>query len=77
MRIINIAIYVVFGIIVAVPQLLICVFILSHYSKSKWFCRKLGWHKDVINTGFDGCSLHGKCNRCGEELLQDSNGDWF
>ena len=42
-----------------------------------WFCRRIGWHLRPNEIGFDGCSLNGICPRCGKEVLQDSQGNWF
>ncbi len=36
----------------------------------------LGWHKVTNIIGYDGCSNHGVCDRCGKECLQDSQGGW-
>lgn len=41
------------------------------------FWCKLGWHKIIKIIGFDGCSIHGICKKCGKELMQDSQGGWF
>lgn len=42
---------------------------------ASWRCR-LGWHRP-ITTGFDGCSIRARCERCGYEGLLDSNGTLF
>ena len=41
-------------------------------------CGILKWHNgnDGIRT-FDGCSVHAKCSRCGKQVMQDSQGNWF
>jgi len=44
--------------------------------QTPFFC-KIGWHKVKEATEFDGASLHGICMRCGKELMQDSQGNWF
>lgn len=65
---------------IAVLILSITLFILmiiSRFSKSTWFCKIFGWHKAPIVQGFDGCSFNGICPRCGEYVLQDSQGNWF
>ena len=42
------------------------------------FCRVLGWHlSPQQGQGFDGCSFTGICPRCGKQVLQDSQGNWF
>jgi len=43
----------------------------------RWFCDKMGWHLPPEWRGFDGCSFTGVCPRCGEKVLQDSQGNWF
>lgn len=50
---------------------------INYFSKSKWFCTFWGWHKAPNSLGFDGCSLKGTCPRCGEKVMQDSQGNWF
>lgn len=42
-----------------------------------WFCRVLDSHKQPLEIGFDGCSMTGRCPRCGKRVLQDSQGNWF
>ncbi|MCK5017811.1 MAG: hypothetical protein KAS32_12180 [Candidatus Peribacteraceae bacterium] len=43
----------------------------------KWFCKYMGWHLAPKEVGFDGCSNTGKCPRCNESVMQDSQGNWF
>jgi hypothetical protein len=59
------------------PTILLIISELS--PKSKWFCEKLGWHRDrdVERTDDDGCSEHGRCTRCSEDVMRDGNGNWF
>ncbi len=41
-------------------------------------CNFLGWHNGKgAPMSFDGCSIHAKCTKCGKEVLQDSQGNWF
>ena len=56
---------------------LVTLSIIDRFSKSKWFCRVMGWHKAPNSQGFDGCSFNGTCPRCSERVLQDSQGNWF
>ena len=43
-----------------------------------WFCNHLGyWHLEPKAKGFDGCSLHGICPRCGKHVMMDGQGNWF
>ena len=44
---------------------------------SVWACDSLGWHLEPERQGYDGCSYGGKCPRCGKDVLQDSQGNWF
>lgn len=38
----------------------------------------LGWHTpDDSPQWFDGCSEHARCKHCGQEIMQDSQGNWF
>jgi len=43
----------------------------------QWACERMGWHLAPTSQGFDGCSFNGTCPRCGKEVLQDSQGNWF
>jgi hypothetical protein len=43
----------------------------------RWFHDVLDWHVDVRVTGFDGCSMQGRCCFCGRRVLKDSQGNWF
>lgn len=43
-------------------------------------CSTFGWHNGKGKSdgpGFDGCSVHAKCSKCGQEVMQDSQGNWF
>lgn len=38
----------------------------------------LGWHMpDDSPQWFDGLSDHAHCKYCGEDIMQDSQGNWF
>lgn len=43
--------------------------------RASWRCR-LGWHRPRM-TGFDGCSIHAVCERCGYTGMLDSYGQLF
>lgn len=43
----------------------------------KLFCDKFGWHVKPKDIKSDGCSMTGKCSRCGKDTMQDSQGNWF
>jgi len=45
--------------------------------KNPFFCKLVGWHRNVKETTFDGCSLHGECSRCGKSVMKDGQGNWF
>ena len=51
--------------------------IISNFSNSTWYCTKMHWHKRPKSIAFDGCSMNGKCPRCGKEVMCDSQGNWF
>ena len=53
------------------------LFIVNIFSKSRWFCNKMGWYKSPKVMGFDGASMGGECPRCQKKVLQDSQGNWF
>lgn len=37
-----------------------------------------GWHDGSGgDNSFDGCSVGGRCSRCGRRVLKDSQGNWF
>ena len=41
-------------------------------------CDLLGWHNGNLGMRtHDGCSIHAHCSRCGKEVMQDSQGNWF
>ena len=53
---------------------------LSRYSSSSFWCKKMRWHHDnwiEDEKSFDGISSHSVCKRCNEEVMQDSQGNWF
>ena len=43
-----------------------------------WVCDLAGTHFPSVGVNsFDGCSNHSKCKKCGEKIMQDSQGGWF
>ena len=62
-----------------VLTILSCLLVLGVFNRhlSMWACTKMGWHYVDAVTGFDGCSIHGVCVRCGKDVMQDSQGNWF
>lgn len=43
-----------------------------------WYHDVLHWHTpDNSPQWFDGCSEHAKCKHCGQDIMQDSQGNWF
>lgn len=63
-------------IILIVVGVSIILLALSNRWLPKWFC-KLDWHLPPKSQTFDGGSLGGVCPRCGQHILQDSQGNWF
>lgn len=51
--------------------------ILNNHLNWKWLCKNAGWHQSPKKMGFDGCSLNGSCPRCGKDVMQDSQGNWY
>lgn len=46
----------------------------------KWFYHDiLGWHTPDKSKKykFDGCSIHATCKYCDNDIMQDSQGNWF
>ena len=39
----------------------------------------LGWHEpdEDSEQWFDGASYRARCRHCGEDIMQDSQGNWF
>jgi hypothetical protein len=75
---------IVLAISIALFVLIALFLVLSiFYLKLGWFKRLyhdlLGWHEPDKSAGetFDGCSVHAKCKYCGEDIMQDSQGNWF
>lgn len=44
-------------------------------------CSRYGWHNGKLLSSkgynFDGCSNHAKCSKCGRDVMQDGQGNWF
>ena len=47
--------------------------------KTMYSCKWFGWHNGdgTSQKTFDGCSVHSICSKCGKEVMQDSQGNWF
>lgn len=45
----------------------------------KFFHDVLGWHSPDYTIGVwgDGCNFYAKCKHCGENIMIDSQGNWF
>lgn len=63
--------------------LFIMPFALSIYDMhfgTYYSCKYWGWHNGKgksAGDAFDGCSFHAVCSKCGKEVMQDSQGNWF
>lgn len=46
---------------------------------ARFACRTMDWHpwRYRESVGFDGCSVHSRCRRCGGVGLEDSQGNLF
>ncbi len=60
----------------AISITLITAFV-EHKKTKKPFSCCIGYHRPAGKVSFDGCSLGCVCGKCGDELLQDSQGNWF
>jgi len=64
---------------VMIFELLLCV--CSRWLPKWYACDGMGWHikpKNIVNNGHDGfIHNNGTCPRCGKEVMQDSQGNWF
>lgn len=56
---------------------LLTIFLLNRFSKNKFWCNVLSWHKAPKKQNFDGASISGVCPRCDKSVLRDSQGNWF
>jgi len=60
---------------VGIPLVLSCWF--NKYMPKWYGCELFPWHLAPTEQSFDGCSFHGYCPRCGKEVMQDGQGNWF
>ena len=45
---------------------------------TSYSCKIFGWHNgNGGEQSFNGCSFKGSCSKCGKNVLQDSQGNWF
>ena len=47
---------------------------------TSYSCKYWGWHDgkgETAGVKFDGCSVHAACSKCGKEVMQDGQGNWF
>lgn len=50
----------------------------DRHFKTCYSCKIFGWHNGYSGfKRFDGCSMHAECSKCGKEVMQDSQGNWF
>ena len=68
----------VLGTLFVFPYLLL---IIDKIRGTHWSCGIMGWHngkgKSSDGVSFDGCSVHARCSKCGKDVMQDSQGNWF
>ena len=64
-------------ILILITPYILCLF--DKLFKTHYSCTVLGWHdgKGKLNKTFDGCSVHSTCSKCGIDVMQDSQGNWF
>jgi len=67
---------IIFLLLIAVPPILLIL--IDKIWKTHYSCRWYGWHNGKSGSiSFDGCSVHAICSKCGKEVMQDSQGNWF
>ena len=64
--------------------IIVCVTFIPQflYIKKEWFKffyhDILKWHEPDNSPHWnDGCSTHSVCKYCGQDIMQDSQGNWF
>lgn len=75
----SVIIVAVLSIITVISTIFILLLIIDFFctTKGKFFCRFFGWHKRPKRINSKGINLIGKCPRCGKEVIQDSQENWF
>lgn len=73
--------FVTFALIVLFAMLVIPILlcIIDRKFGTSYSCKTVGWHngKGEGKRSFDGCSIHAVCSKCGKEVMQDGQGNWF
>jgi hypothetical protein len=68
----------VVGIVVSLVIFPFALCVIDRIRGTHWSCSVFGWHNGKKGPrSFDGCSLHATCSKCGKEVMQDSQGNWF
>ena len=72
-----IAVYIVFALLAVNGICALLYFKLGWFKK--FFHDMLGWHQPDMSVDMksDGLSLHCKCKYCGQDIMQDSQGNWY
>ena len=66
---------IIFLAVFAYPFILLLI---DKYKGTSYSCKQFGWHNGLGGSkSFDGCSVHATCSKCGKEVMQDSQGNWF
>jgi len=74
----SIVTFVPFGVLAACLVLPFALCGVDAVFKTRVSCDTFGWHNGSGGTrSFDGCSVHAVCSKCGKEVMQDSQGNWF
>lgn len=65
-----------FTLYLIITPVVLCLF--DFIFKTHFSCIRWGWHNgDGGDKSYDGCSLQSKCSKCGKDVLEDSQGNWF
>ncbi len=66
------------GICVAIMVVYVITSLACRVFPYPWVCDLAGTHFPSIGvSSFDGGSSHSECKKCGKEIMQDSQGNWF
>ena len=70
---------IILGVLIFLLMLPFGLCLIDRIYDTSFSCRFYHWHdgKGAGKARFDGCSLHSTCSKCGKEVMQDGQGNWF
>ena len=66
------------GVILGITPFALCLY--DRICGTHVSCTVGGWHNGKGKSdgaAFDGCSVQAKCSKCGKDVMQDGQGNWF